>query len=334
MAFGSIFSSDRGALGGPVGTSELDARWEEWRTRYREIAPEDLRAAGARAESAARFTLALNVAMKKFDISSTARQAAFLANVAQETGDPRTGGMLGAIEESARPYTVNKMREVFPRRFATDAAIVAVLRRARDIDHPDQPDVVDPVKFFNRVYGHRVDLGNRPDTDDGYTYRGRGVLGLTGRGRYLACGIAIGVDLVANPDLVSQPLYGCLAGAWAWCSAAYSKEGDDRQPRNLNLIADLRTPEAFDKTCAGVNHGDIDALRRGIRIGGIQQRRTYWAKFLHALHLRDLRLFHARMAGVPARANLFDDFLRPTVNDNAVRPRFRRDGVTTRGVSR
>jgi putative chitinase len=333
MGLGPAFLSDRRALGLPSITSEQDARWNEWRTRYREIAPEDLRAAGAGSIEAARFALPLNIAMKKFEISNMARQAAFLANVAQETGDPRTGAMLGAIEESSKPYTVNKMREVFPRRFPDDDSIVAVLRRPRDIDDPDKRDVVDPVKFFNHVYGHRRDLGNRPNSDDGYTYRGRGVLGLTGRDRYIACGAAIGFDLAGDPDRVAEPIYGCLAGAWAWCEAAYSRAGDERHPRNLNLIADLDTPEAFDKTCAGVNHGDIDALRRGIRIGGLAQRRNYWPLFHHALHQRDLRLFHSRMGGVVPR-NAFDNWIRPTVNDDAMRPRFLRDAVRARGVPR
>ena len=47
----------------------------------------------------------------------------------------------------------------------------------------------------------------------------------------------------------------------------------------------------------------IDALRRDIKIHGMDQRRQFWPKFRHALHQRDLRLFHARMPGLPARAN-------------------------------
>jgi len=332
MAFGPAFSSDRKAFGQPGAASEQDARWNEWRTRYRDIGPEDLRAAGAASLDAARFAVPLNFAMKKFDIFNAARQAAFLANVAQETGDPTHGGMLRAIEESSVPYTINKMREVFPRRFVSDDAVKAVLRHARDIDHPDKRDVVDPRRFFNRVYGHRADLGNRPGTDDGYDYRGRGVLGLTGRGRYLACGIALGIDLVGKPDMVGSPFYGCLAGAWAWCEAAFSSVGGARSARNLNLIADLDTPEAFARTCAGVNHGDIDALRKGIRIGGIAQRQNYWPKFRHALHLRDLRLFHDRMHGVQARVGAFDDFKRPTINDDGARPMFRRNAAHARGA--
>jgi putative chitinase len=327
MALGPAFSSDRQAFGMPNITSEQDARWNEWRTRYREISPEDLRAAGARGVEAATFAVPLNYAMKKFDISNTARQAAFLANVAVETGDPlsKRAIMLRSIEESAVPWTVNKIREKMPRHFPNDQAVKAVLKRSSDINHRDLTDVADPVKFFIQAYGDRFDeLGNRPGTDDGYTYRGRGVLGLTGRARYTACSIALGVDFVGNPDLVGQLFYGCLAGAWAWCEVAFNRAGEGQRPRNLNLIADLDTPQAFDKTCAGVNHGDVDALRRGIVIHGLQLRQFYWPKFRHALHQRDLRLFHTRMAGVSARANLFDDFKRPMAHDDGMRPQFQR----------
>jgi putative chitinase len=337
MALGPAFSSDRQAFGLPSLTSERDARWNEWRTRYREIGPEDLRAAGARPQEAAAFAAPLNLAMKKFDISNTARQAAFLANVAQETSDGQRH-MLRAFAEDPTFYTVELMRKVFKRRFRTDAAIKSVLRDPRDIDHPRKRNVVDPVRFFNHVYGGNKDVGNRPDTDDGYKYRGRGALGLTGYGRYLACGAALGVDLVAKPDLVSEPFYACLTAAWAWSKAAFLQVGGgEKTPINLNLIADRDTSGAFDQTCAGVNYGDIDAKNaRGqhVTINGLALRRYYWPKFRHALHLRDLRLFHERMAGVPARANLFDDFRRPTTNDDGARTRFLRDSTRVRASPR
>lgn len=332
MALGPAFSSDRQAFGLPNITSEQDARWNEWRTRYREITTDDLRAAGVGGVAAARFTVGLNFAMKKFEINTTARQAAFLANVAVETKDPDHDShiVFTSTEESAYPYSINAMRTTFKRLFPEghNAPVLAVLNDARDIHNLAKKGVADPVKFFNYVYGGRVDLGNRPNTDDGYTYRGRGILGLTGRGRYLACGAAIGVDLVGNPDKVADTFYGCLAGAWAWCEAAFLQVGSgEKHSMNLNLIADLDTPEAFDKTCAGVNYGDIDAKNekgQHVKINGLDKRQHQWPKFRHALHLRDLRLFHTRMAGVPARGNLFDDFKRPKANDDGMRPQFRR----------
>ncbi|MBV9834398.1 MAG: hypothetical protein JO055_08340 [Alphaproteobacteria bacterium] len=334
MPLGPALSSDRQAFGLPSIISEQDARWSEWRTRYREIGPEDLRAAGAGPIEAATWAVPLNYAMKKFEIFNTARQAAFLANVALETADPDTGRMLSAPIESSAPYTVRMMRSK-TKSFPDDASIIAVLHDPLNINHPDKVRVVEPKKFFNRFYGWRSELGNRGrDTNDGYMYRGRGALHLTGRARYVACGIALGLDLVGNPDIVANPFYGSLAGAWAWTDVAFLQHGRGaKQMKNLNLIADLDTAEAFDQTCAGVNYGDIDGISpdgNHVHIGGLDKRRHNWQKFRHALHLRDLRLFHTRMAGVPARANLFDDFKRPTANDDGMRSRFQR----ARAVSR
>ena len=82
-------------------------------------------------------------------------------------------------------------------------SIRLIFAQLRDWDDDDLDDLKsDPVAFFDQVYGGRY--GNVPDTDDGYTYRGRGPFQLTFKGNYEAIGKAIGQDLVANPDLVND----------------------------------------------------------------------------------------------------------------------------------
>jgi predicted chitinase len=68
----------------------------------------------------------------------------------------------------------------------------------------------DPVKFFNYVYevsreGKRK-YGNRPGTNDGYNYRGRGFNQLTFRGSYEKYARLSGVDILNNPNLLDQPV--------------------------------------------------------------------------------------------------------------------------------
>jgi predicted chitinase len=63
--------------------------------------------------------------------------------------------------------------------------------------------------FFNYVYGPQgagPQLGNA-ENDDGYTYRGRGGIQLTGRGNYKKLGEMVGLDLIGNPELVNDPTH-------------------------------------------------------------------------------------------------------------------------------
>ena len=71
------------------------------------------------------------------------------------------------------------------------------------------------IKLANRAYANRMGNGDEA-SGDGYKYRGRGPMQTTGRDNYRATGKGIGLDLVANPDLLLDPVNGARAAAWFW----------------------------------------------------------------------------------------------------------------------
>lgn len=109
----------------------------------------------------------------------TTHRAYMLATAYHETGLN-----MSPNEESLNYTTAARIRAVWPSRFASETAA--------------RPYVRNPKALANKVYNGR--MGNREGTDDGWTYRGRGQVHLTGSSNYGKASIATGVDLIANPD--------------------------------------------------------------------------------------------------------------------------------------
>jgi len=95
-------------------------------------------------------------------------------------------------------------------------------------------------------YEGRKDLGNTV-VGDGSKYRGRGLIQITGRANYVACGKALGLDLINEPELLEQPQYACLSAAWFW------------DTKGLNTLADA---DNFDKITQRINGGQNGAADR------------------------------------------------------------------------
>lgn len=67
------------------------------------------------------------------------------------------------------------------------------------------------------AYDTRTDLGNTPELDgDGAWFKGHGPIQITGHDAHLKCGVALGIDLIKNPRLLTLPEYGTVSAVWFW----------------------------------------------------------------------------------------------------------------------
>lgn len=129
------------------------------------------------------------------------RLAYFFANIHHETA----GFTIRDLTENIN-YSAPRMAEVWPNRFRNAAAVQSKYGTAAGWQR----------KAFDNIYGNR--MGNRPGTNDGSTYIGRGGPQVTGRDGYAEIGKRIGRDLVSAPDLACnhslQP--DICAAFWDW----------------------------------------------------------------------------------------------------------------------
>jgi putative chitinase len=144
----------------------------------------------------------LTAAFIRFDISTPERQAAFIGQCSHESGGFKT------LQENLN-YSAKGLHATWPSRFASEADA--------------QPFHRNPEKIANKVYSGR--MGNT-DEGDGWKYRGRGLIQLTGKDNYRSASDALGVDFVANPDLVLSKEYAALTAAWYWNKRGLNKEAD------------------------------------------------------------------------------------------------------------
>jgi putative chitinase len=136
---------------------------------------------------------------------SVLRQAAFIAQCAHESA-----GFTRRIENLN--YSGDRLPVIFPKYFPDE-----VLARS----YHRQPE-----KIANKVYANR--MGNGPtESGDGWKFRGRGYIQLTGKDNYTKCGKDIGVDLIATPEYLEAPTGAIASAIWYWNTRKLSELADD-----------------------------------------------------------------------------------------------------------
>jgi putative chitinase len=176
------------------------------------------------------YLICLNEAMREFHIDTPLRVAAFIAQTAHESGE------YCRLVENLN-YSAQGLLGTWPRRFNTSTSRT----------YARKPDRIASLVYANR-------LGNGDEASgDGWHYRGRGVIQVTGRDNYRDCGDHFEVDLVASPELLEQARLAFRSAAWFW------------HRHGLNELAD---------------EGDFVAITRAIngRTKGLAQRRAYYQR--------------------------------------------------------
>lgn len=97
------------------------------------------------------------------------------------------------------------------------------------------------------AYEGREDLGNT-HAGDGVRYKGRGLIQVTGHDNYIDCGHALGLDLLANPELLETPENAARSAAWFW------------RTHGLNELADAGDQRAVCKRVNGSYNGLAERL--------------------------------------------------------------------------
>lgn len=165
------------------------------------------------------FLPALNRAALRWKIDSRVRMAAFLAQVGHESGQLRS------LVENLN-YSAEALVRTWPSRFTAQTA-GAYARQ--------------PEKIANRVYAGR--MGNGPESSgDGWRYRGRGLIQLTGRDNHRAAGLALGLPLVDQPELLEQAEHAAQSAAWWWAKHGMNELADAGRIQDIGSVINTGQP--------------------------------------------------------------------------------------------
>jgi putative chitinase len=175
--------------------------------------------------------VALTEILPKYEITTTRRVAGFLAQCGHECAD------FTMLHENLN-YSADGLHKVFPKRFPTVESA--------------QPYHRQPEKIANKIYSDRMGNGDE-DSGDGYQFRGRGAIQLTGRDNYTRFANSIGKDL-DETVMYCDTLEGAIESAcWFW------------NTHNLNVLADDNDVTGSTKVINGGTLGLDDRKERWVR---------------------------------------------------------------------
>lgn len=174
------------------------------------------------------FASALAEHLPRHGVDTPQHVAAFLAQVGHETG-----GLVRWTENLN--YSADGLRKTWPQRFRDAATANAYARQ--------------PERIANRVYADR--MGNGPDSSgDGWRFRGRGLIQVTGRDNYTRLADYTGRDPASLPAWLETPEGATVSACWFW---------------STNKLSLLLETQGFDAVSRRINGGDNGMVDRRAR---------------------------------------------------------------------
>lgn len=138
----------------------------------------------------------------KYKLNTPLRIAHFMAQIEHESG-------LKPISENLN-YSAKRLIEVFPKYFNVEKALL----------YANKPQLI-----ANKVYANRMGNGSE-DSGDGWKYRGRGFIQITGKENYFRLANDTDIDCLKNPDLLLEEPNAMLSALWFWNLKGLNKFAD------------------------------------------------------------------------------------------------------------
>jgi len=180
---------------------------------------------------AEKWAIPLQFVCDKYEINTPARVAGFLAQTGHESGGFR-------FTSEDLHYRAEALTRVWPTRFPPGIA---------------ESYAMQPERIANRAYADRMGNGDEA-SGDGWKYRGRGLIQLTGADNYADFSLSADNEALSDPDSVAEPELAALSAGWFW-----SRNG-------LNALADAKDIVGMTRRINGGTNGLDDRQMRYSRL--------------------------------------------------------------------
>lgn len=154
----------------------------------------------------------LSDAMVKYGITTPERIKAFIATILHESAN------ITRLKENLN-YSAKGLANTWPNRYAIGGN---PRKGPNDLAYKLNRN---PRLIANYTYANRMGNGG-PETNEGFMYRGKGLIQLTGKNNCIAASKGTGIDFVSHPEYLVRPVEGSIAACWFWNNSGVNKYAD------------------------------------------------------------------------------------------------------------